>query len=85
MTRTTFKADSPKKLTRYTDFNWTGAIDRQKSIDKYIWMFSRGMISYQSKKQATVALLSCEAEYMAITKARKEALWCLQFLEALRH
>lgn len=27
-----------------------------------------------------VALSTCEAEYMALTKAAKEAIWCAQFL-----
>ena len=48
-------------------------------------MLSGSPISHQSKLQATVALSSCEAEYMAITEASKKALWCLRLLEELGH
>ena len=38
-----------------------------------------------SQPQPVVALSSCEAEYMAITEAGKEAIWCTRFLKALGH
>lgn len=40
-------------------------------------------MSHQSKQQATVALSSTEAEYMATIEAGKEALWIALFLAAL--
>lgn len=47
-------------------------------------MLSGRLLSYQSKLQSTIALSLVEAEYMAITKARKEALLVSQFLACLR-
>uniref|UniRef100_A0A1E1WHS9 Reverse transcriptase Ty1/copia-type domain-containing protein n=1 Tax=Pectinophora gossypiella TaxID=13191 RepID=A0A1E1WHS9_PECGO len=43
-------------------------------------MRSGSAISWESKKQKTVALSSCEAEYMALSEACREALY-LQNLE----
>lgn len=45
-------------------------------------MLNGGPISWYSKKQATVALSSTKAEYIAFTLAAKEATWfCLLFTE----
>ena len=40
-------------------------------------------ISWSSKLQLTVALSSCEAEYMAQTQASKEAIWLTKLLKEL--
>ena len=43
------------------------------STTGWIFQFSSAAISWSSKKQATVALSSCEAEIMALSEAAKEA------------
>ena len=40
-------------------------------------------ISWSSKRQTVVALSTCEAEYMAINQAAREAIWASQFLEEM--
>ena len=40
-------------------------------------------MSWKSKKQTCVALLSTEAEYMALCQASKEAVWMGDFLSSL--
>ena len=42
-----------------------------------------GAISWSSKRQLTVALSTCEAEYMAQTVAAKEAIWFRQLFQDL--
>ena len=42
------------------------------------------IISWKSKKQATVALSTCEAELMALAMAMQEALWLKGVLEELK-
>ena len=53
------------------------------AITGYVFTLACGAISWQSKKQPTVALSSVEAEYMASTQATKEALWWRTFLSEL--
>lgn len=80
----TFTDDSEDDLVDYTDSDYIGLIDYQKSIDSYIFILSGGLLSHQSKLQSTVALSSTKAEYRAITEAGKEALWVARFLVYLR-
>ena len=47
-------------------------------------MLGGGAVSWQAKKQTTVALSSTEAEYAALTQAAKEFLWIRQLLTDLR-
>jgi len=58
----------------YTDADWGSREDR-KSIGGYAFLLNGAAISWNSKKQATVALSSTEGEYMALTQAVKESLW----------
>jgi len=46
-------------------------------------MYGMAVISWGSKKQATVALSSCEAEIVAGSEATKEAVYLSRFLEEL--
>jgi hypothetical protein len=45
------------------------------SINGYVFLLAGGAISWSSKKQATVALSTAEAEYVAATHAAKQILW----------
>ena len=67
----------------YVDSNYAGDLDKQRSTNGYVFTFARGPISWKSTLQSTVALSTTEAEYMAITKAVKEAIWLQGLLENL--
>jgi hypothetical protein len=49
----------------YLDVDWGANVNDQKSISGYIFQMAGAPISWQSKKQLTVALSSMEAKYMA--------------------
>lgn len=69
-----FWSETKDELVGYINSDLVALKDEQKSTDEYIYLFSEGPVSYQSKQQATFALLTTETKYMAITKAEKEAL-----------
>ncbi|KAL1582041.1 hypothetical protein WHR41_09299 [Cladosporium halotolerans] len=71
------------KLTGYSDADWGGDHATRRSTSGYIFMMGGGPISWCSKRQATVALSSCEAEYIALTQATKEAVWLRLLLTEL--
>ena len=47
--------------------------DDLKSTTGYVFLASGGAITWKSKKQATIALSSTEAEYVALSEAAREA------------
>lgn len=72
-----------QKLRGYSDADWAGDLDTRRSTSGYVFNVGSGAISWLSKRQATVALSSCEAEYQAETQATKEAIWLQGLLQHL--
>lgn len=68
------------EIVGYTDADWaSNEIDR-RSYTGYVFTLCNSIVSWESKKQRTVALSSTEAEYMAISDACKEGLFLRTFL-----
>ena len=78
------QAGKSLKLKIFVDSDWGGGEDR-KSTTGYIALINGAPVSWQSKRQPTVALSSTEAEYMAATQAAKEAIWLRRLLSDLGH
>ena len=80
----------PSSLSAYmqnigcTDADWASDAVDQKSISGYSFYFQGSLISWSAVKQKSIALLSTEAEYYAMTHAFKEALWLCTFLTVLK-
>jgi hypothetical protein len=64
----------------YCDADWGGDLDTRRSTTGYVFFIGDGAISWNSKRQPTVALSTTEAEYMATTQAAKEAIWLRQLM-----
>ncbi|CCE29311.1 uncharacterized protein CPUR_03004 [Claviceps purpurea 20.1] len=70
-------------LRAFTDADWAGDTSTRRSTSGYIFSLESGAISWSAKRQPTVALSSCEAEYMGHTQATKEAIWLKRLLGEL--
>jgi hypothetical protein len=70
-------------LSGYCDADWAGDLDERKSTTGYAFYIGDGVVSWNSKRQPTVALSTAEAEYMAAAQATKESLWLKQLLSEL--
>ena len=70
-----YKIDEDCSLIGHTDNDWAGCIDGRKSTSGYVFQVGSKIVSWSSRKQATVALSSAEAEYVAATSAACEAVW----------
>ena len=71
------------QFTCYADSNWGGDLIDRKSTSSYVMMLNNNLLSWQSKKQPTVALSSTEAEYMGISAATCESRWISDLLHQL--
>ena len=64
-----------QNILGYTDADWGGDTITRKSTSGYIFLLNNNIISWSSMQQKTVALSSCEAEYMAFKEAIKESIY----------
>ena len=64
----------------YCDADWGGDHDTRRSTTGYVFFIGEGAVSWNSKRQPTVALSTTEAEYMATTQSAKEAMWLRQLM-----
>jgi hypothetical protein len=58
----------------YADAAYANA-DDLKSMSGYVFLAGGGAITWRSKKQSTIALLSTEVEYIALSEAACKACW----------
>ena len=70
-----YVVDSELELVGYIDSDWVGYSIDQKSTSKYVFMFCGGPIFWSSKRQASIALSSVEAEYRGAVSACIKAIW----------
>ena len=71
------------QLTGYVDADWASDTTDRRSTTGYIFTLGSASISWRTRKQPTVALSSCEAEYMALAEATKEALHLRHLTDSL--
>ena len=66
--------DDGRRLIGYSDADWVSSTDDRRSISGYCFSLNRTgpLISWKSRKQPTVALSSCEAEYISLAAAVQE-------------
>ncbi|KAK4408869.1 Retrovirus-related Pol polyprotein from transposon RE1 [Sesamum angolense] len=76
-----YKSTNDAKLLGYTDSDWAGSVDDMKSTSGYTFSLGSGIFSWASKKQATVAQSSAEAEYIAAAATSNQAIWLRRILE----
>ncbi|KAL0326510.1 UNVERIFIED_CONTAM: Secreted RxLR effector protein [Sesamum angustifolium] len=76
-----YKSTNDAKLVGYTDSDWAGSVDDMKSTSGYTFSLGSGIFSWASKKQATVAQSSAEAEYIATAATSNQAIWLRRILE----
>lgn len=72
-----------RKLVGYVDADWGNDLADRRSYTGFVFLLAGGPISWEAKKQTTVALSSTEAEYMAVTQAAKEAMFIQHVLQEL--
>jgi hypothetical protein len=65
------------------DADYANSMDDRRSVTGFVNFMAEGPITWQSKTQASVALSTMEAEYMALAAETQEAIWLRMVLEEL--
>lgn len=74
-----------QRLKGFVDADWCNCPDHRRSYTGYVFVLGGSPISWDAKKQSTVALSTTEAEYMALSECAKEAIYLQRFLRELGH
>ena len=75
-----YKKCANGNLIGYSDADWAGDMDDHHSTSGNVFFLACGAVSWLSKRQATIALLTTEAEYVALCMATQEAIWLRRLL-----
>ncbi|MBW0562226.1 hypothetical protein O181_101941 [Austropuccinia psidii MF-1] len=73
--------EEPNDLKCYMDANWGG--EGNRSTHGFLVLHGGNPIMWQSKLQATVALSTAQAEYIALSFAAKECIWLYNMCQDL--
>lgn len=80
-----FSNNTNSTLTGYCDADWASDLDHRNNTG-YVFKMQGGAVSWNVRKQPTIALSTAEAEYMSLAAASQEAIWLKQVHdEIIRH
>jgi hypothetical protein len=77
------KMDDGWDLVMYSNSDWAGDLDNQKSITRFILFVKGCPVVWKSKQQGNVSLSSTEVEYVAVSEATKKIIFIAQTLEPI--
>ncbi len=78
-----YEASMELQLYGYTDADWAGSGCDRRSTSGFMFSLGSAAITWSSKKQPTVALLSTEVEYRGAAVTACEVAWLELLLGAL--
>lgn len=70
-------------LIGFTDASFASCPDTRRSNSAYCFSLGAGMVSWSARKQKTVALSTCDAEYIALAEGSREVVWLRNLLSGL--
>ena len=78
-----FSGKLPGTVAAYVDADYATCKETRRSVTGYIFLLAGGPVSWNSRKQPSVALSTTEAEYMAAASAVQELVWLKRLQEQL--
>ncbi|GJS79308.1 hypothetical protein Tco_0729189 [Tanacetum coccineum] len=81
----TYKHNGGNKIHGYSDSSYGVNNQEGKGTTGIIFYYGESPISWSTQKQATVALSSCESEFIVATAATTQVLWLKRLLSKLTH
>ena len=71
-------------IQAFTDADWAISVDDRKSTSGAAFYLGGCLVSWLSKKQASISLSTSEAEYIAAASSCTQVLWMKQTLKYLQ-
>lgn len=71
------------ELSVFVDSDYAGDTIDRKSTTGYIVKLGDTVVNWGARKQASVALSTCEAEYLALSDASQEVIWMRRLLKEI--
>ena len=78
-----YKNGEKSNLFGFIDSDYAGDLDDRKSTSEYVFMMGAGAISWSSKKQPIVTLLSTKAKFVVATTCAYQAIWLKKIIKEL--
>ncbi|KAD6454531.1 hypothetical protein E3N88_09237 [Mikania micrantha] len=79
----TYKRNGSCEITGYSDSSYGVNTEEGKDTTGIVFYFGSSPITWCTQKQQTVALSSCESEFMAATAVACQALWLKRLLSEI--
>jgi hypothetical protein len=70
-------------LSAFSDADWAGCPDDRKSTSGFVVFLGDNLVSWSSRKQATVSRSSTKAEYKTIANVTAKSIWIQALLKEL--
>jgi Reverse transcriptase (RNA-dependent DNA polymerase)/Pol polyprotein, beta-barrel domain/GAG-pre-integrase domain/gag-polypeptide of LTR copia-type len=76
----TYSRDTDFSPHAFVDADYGGCRDTRRSTSGYVFIMAGGPVTWSSKRQATVALSTVEAEYVAMSRCAQQMVWMQSWL-----
>jgi hypothetical protein len=78
------KSDAPLEIVGYSDSDFAGCLDTEKSTSGYIFTLTNEVISWKSSKQTITTSSTMYVKFVACYEATGQVEWFKKFVPRLR-
>jgi isocitrate/isopropylmalate dehydrogenase len=80
----TYEISDSFKIVGYSDSDFVGCLDTNRSTLGYVFKLTGGAISWSSSKQTVMTSSTIYAKFVACYEAMGQAMWLKKFVSSLR-
>jgi hypothetical protein len=80
----TYSREHELMPTAFVDADYGVCRDTRCSTSGYVFTMARGPVTWSSKRQATVALSTVEAEYVVMSRCTQQMIWMQSWLDEVK-
>jgi hypothetical protein len=80
----TYKRSDTLEIVGYSNLDFVGCKDTEKSMSAYVFLLAGGAISWKSSKQTVTTSSTMYVEFVACYEATGQVMWLKKFVPGLR-